>query len=293
LRLTGRFLHTTPCGPAPALYCEQGESAGWLARAWPAGVLGKDEAVIDTVTWPPRLTPEEADLGFMLFLDDDTEDAPWMVMGDLQFWSASGFAHSLRTYAHTQGLPWFVASMLPIEFAWPGVPRKKVLSPDTFVAFVPEHSRSSYDVEEEGSVPPFVLEVVSPRSVERDQVEKRRAYRMLGVQEYALFTPREEGPSTLVGYRREASGAFVPWLMDSQGRLWSDVLGLFLVVQGRLLQAQTPEGHLLLTPEQAEFARQRAETERQRAEADLRRAEEEIERLRRALERFREDGTNE
>jgi hypothetical protein len=180
------------------------------------------------------------------------------------------------------------------------VARKKLLSPDTFVAFVPEHPRSCYDVEVEGSFPPFVLEVVSPNSTTRDQVEKRRAYNMMAVREYALFTPREEGPSTLEGYRRAASGAFGRWAPDAQGRLWSAVLGLHLVVQGRLLQAQTPEGRLLLTPEQAEFARQRAETERlradaerQRSEAELRRAQEEIERLRRELERYREQGANE
>lgn len=52
---------------------------------------GEDEAVVEAAAWPQRLTPEEADLGFMLFLDDDTEDAPLMVMGDLQFSSASSF----------------------------------------------------------------------------------------------------------------------------------------------------------------------------------------------------------
>jgi hypothetical protein len=277
-------------------------------------VLGKDEAVIDTATWPPRLTQEDADFLFMMFLENDTKDAPWMVMGDLQFWSASGFAHSLRTYAHEQGLPWFVASMLPIQFEWPDVARKKVLSPDTFVAFVPEHPRSCYDVEVEGSFPPFVLEVVSPSSTARDEEEKRRAYSMVAVREYALFTPRDGAPSTLEGYRRGESGAFEPWAPDAQGRLWSAVLGLHLVVQGRLLQAQTPEGRLLLTPEQAEFARQRAETERQQAETErlradaerqrsaaelrrsdeeLRRAAAEIERLRRELERYREERPNE
>ena len=156
------------------------------------------------------------------------------------------------------------------------------------MAFVPEHPRSCYDVEVGGSFPPFVLEVVSPNSTTRDQVEKRRAYNMMAAREYALFTPREAGPSTLEGYRRAASGAFGRWAPDAQGRLWSDVLGLFLVVQGRLLQAQTPGGRLLLTPEQAEFARQRAETERQRAEEELHRAEAEIERLRRELEKYRE-----
>jgi hypothetical protein len=242
------------------------------------------------------MTQAQADDLFMLFLDDDTEDAPWMVMGDLQFWSASGFAHSLQGHAHEQGLPWYVASMLPIEYVWPGSSRKRVLSPDTFVAFVPEHPRSSYDVAVEGSFPPFVLEVVSPRSTTRDREEKRKAYDLLGVREYALFTPREGTPSSLEGHRRTAAGAFEPWPPDAEGRLWSAVLNLYLVVQGRLLLAQTPEGRPLLTPEQERVARQRAEADRRRAEADRRRAEaalqeakEEIERLRRALEREQGD----
>ena len=91
-----------------------------------------------TVKWspPPLNTDEGRDL-FMLTLEDDTEEAPWMVMGDLQFWSASSFAYTLQDYAHAEGLGWYVASMLPITYLWPGSPRKRVLAPDTFVAFVP------------------------------------------------------------------------------------------------------------------------------------------------------------
>ena len=211
----------------------------------------------------PPLTQEQIDDFFMLMLEDDTEDAPWMAMGDLQFWSASGFAHSLRNYARRQRLPWYVASMLPILYDWPNASRKKILSPDTFVAFVPDHPRTSFDVAAEGGVfPPFVLEVVSPSSVERDEQEKRQAYDSLGAREYALFTPREGHGSTLAGYRRDALGKFVPWLLDAQGRLWSEVLGLFLVVNGPLLQAQTPDGRLLLTPEQADDAADRADVAR-------------------------------
>lgn len=232
--------------------------------------------------WRP-LTQQEADDLFMLTLEDDTEDAPWMVMGDLQFWSASSFAHSLRNYAHERGLPWYVASMLPIEYEWPDAARKKVLSPDTFVAFAPEHARTSFDVVVEKDFPPFVLEVVSRSSTKRDEREKRKAYQLLGVREYALFTPREGAPSTLAGYRRGEAGHFERWQPDEQGRLWSAVLGLYLVVQGRLLQAQTPEGILLLTPEQAEAGRRRAE-------AELHRAEDEIDRLRQELERLRGEG---
>lgn len=248
----------------------------------------------------PPLTTEQEQKLFMLLLQDDTEDAPWMVMGDLQFWSASSFAQSLRTYAHEQGLGWYVAAMLPITFEWPGVPNKRTLAPDTFVALVPEHARPSYDVAIEGGFPPFVLEVVSPSSIARDQEEKREAYDLLGVREYALFTPHGDGASTLEGYRRSAAGRFEPWPPDEHGRLWSEVLGLFLVVHGTLVQAQTRDGRLLLTPEQEAEGRQRAEAvrqqeieARQRAEEAYQkevearqRAEEEVERLRRGLERY-------
>ncbi|HEX5504992.1 MAG TPA: Uma2 family endonuclease [Thermomicrobiales bacterium] len=227
---------------------------------------------------PPLTRQQEIDL-FMVMLEDDTEDAPWMVMGDLQFWSASGFAHSLRVYARERGLGWYVASMLPIEYTWPPSSRRRVLAPDVFVAFAAQHSRPSFDAEAEG-FPPFVLEVVSPSSTTRDQQEKRLAYEMLGVREYALFTPREGTPSALQGYRRGADGQFAPWAADEQGRLWSEVLGLYLVTRGALLQAQTSEGRLLPTPEETAAALRDAEEARRRAEA-------EAEQLRRELERYR------
>ena len=233
----------------------------------------------------PPLTQEEEDELFLLLLENDEEDSPWMVMGDLQFWSASGFAQSLRAYAHRQGLPWYVASMLPIDYRVPGTGHRGRLAPDTLVAFVPERARTSFDVAAEGGFPPFVLEVVSPSSVGRDEREKRRAYNLLGAREYALFTPREGRASTLAGWRRGARGRFESWRPDEQGRLWSEVLGLYLVVQGALLQAQTPDGALLPTQEQAEEGWRRAEEGRRRAEEGWRRAEEEIAALRRALGR--------
>ena len=203
-----------------------------------------------TQPWRPTLTPAQEDELFMLMLEDDTEEAPWMTMGDLQFWSASSFAHSLRTYAHERKLGWYVASMLPIIYGEPSSTRKRQLSPNTFVAFVPEHSRQSFDVAREGGFPPFILEVVSPSSIERDEIEKRHAYELLGVREYALFAPRDGDDSTLAGFRRGDDGQFAPWVPDAEGRLWSETLGLFLAVRGPFLQAETAEGELLLTPEQ-------------------------------------------
>jgi hypothetical protein len=154
------------------------------------------------------------------------------------------------------------------------LPRKKQLAPDTFVAFVADHPRESFDSDAEvGGFPPFVLEVVSPSSRQRDKREKREAYGLLKVREYALFWPKAMAPSTLTGYRRSASGRFVAWKPDREGRLWSEVLGLFLVVRGAAVRAQTADGRLLPTPEEAEVARQQAEAAYQQAEAAYQQAE--------------------
>jgi hypothetical protein len=75
--------------------------------------------------------------------------------------------------------------------------------------------------------------------------------------------------------------------------LWSEVLGLYLVVRGAFLQAETPEGQLLLTPEQSAAARRRAEEAQRRAEEERereadarRRADADVEQLRRELARY-------
>ena len=219
---------------------------------------------------------------FLASLEDDTEEAPWMVMGDAQFWSASGFAHSLRIYAREQERPWYVAAMLPILYRrWPGQ-RKGQVAPDTFVAFVAQRARMSYDVEREGAFPAFVLEVVSPSSVVRDVEGKTTLYEAQGAQEYALFNP-DDAITPLRGYRRGADNLFEEWPLEG-GRLYSAVLDLWLTVtdeQGqRLVQAVTPQGRLLLTPAQAEAARLQAEQRAQDAKEQVARLRAELEQLR-------------
>ena len=220
----------------------------------------------------PPLTRQEADDLFMLTFADDPADTPRVAMDDLRFWAMSTFAHCLQSYARRQRLAWYVTSLLPIAFDCPGAARKRTVTPDTFVAFAADHPRTSYDVAAEGGTfPPFVLEVASPSSIDRDQQEKRRTYELLGAREYALFTPREGDSSTLEGYHSDSANRFMPWLPDEHGRLWSAVLGLHIVVRGPLLQAQTAEGQLLPTPEESEAARQRAEQESAQLRSELNR----------------------
>ena len=240
------------------------------------------------------LSEEESNLLFMALLEDDTEDATWMVMGSLQWAAASDFFQSLRDYAMRHRLPWFVAGMTPILYTWPGLPGKQQLAPDVFVAFRPDGPRSSFDLEIEGDFPPFVLEVVSPSSFARDQGKKLQAYELLGVREYALFTPHADFPSALEGYRRNAAGVFEPWPRDDQGQLWSEILSLHLVARGSTLRAVSPEGQLLPTlteaveaQEREAAARQQEAAARQQEAVARHEVEAENERLRREIEQLR------
>jgi Uma2 family endonuclease len=201
---------------------------------------------------------------------DDTEEAPWIVMGDRQYWAVVRVASTLRIYAQTHHLPWYVAGRLPIRYRRPGEQRKRQVAPDVMVAFVPQRRRDSYDMEQEGVFPAFVLEVLSHSSVARDTDRKRRLYEALGAQEYVLFAPEPgllEPP--LQGYRRGESGRFEPLRPDAQGRLWSEVLGLWRMPEGGALRAVQPDGQLLLTHEEEAAARAQETAARHKAEEEL------------------------
>jgi hypothetical protein len=68
---------------------------------------------------------------------------------------------------------------------------------------------------------------------------------------------------------------------------WSDVLGLWLTVDGSYLQARTKDGRVLLSPAQEAVAR-RHEATAHRQEAEARRvAEAEVARLLREIEQLK------
>jgi hypothetical protein len=221
------------------------------------------------------LTPE--DLRFLRSVADDTEDAPWMVMNDRQWREASALFWSLQIYAQHHPVSWYPGGMLPLTYLLPGESHLRQVAPDVFASTVPVQERDSLRVDLEG-MPPFVMETVSKSSVRRDLEEKERIYRALGAQEYAIVR-LDLAEARLEGYRRSETGAWNVWGPDAQGQLWSEVLGLGLVMRGREVRAVTREGELLRTPPEAEAARQRAEAARQQAE-------EELARLRAALERL-------
>ena len=67
------------------------------------------------------------------------------------------------------------------------------VAPDVFVVLgTARGRRTSYKVWEEGKPPDFVLEVISPRSKDRDLVDKAGKYAAMGVREYFVFQPDPE-----------------------------------------------------------------------------------------------------
>src|SRR5579883_89649 len=75
---------------------------------------------------------------------------------------------------------------------------------------------------------------------------------------------RAIGPGRGTSGGISAIGTWEAWEPDAQGQLWSEVLGLGLVMRGREVRAVTREGELLRTPPEAEaeIARLRAALER-------------------------------
>jgi hypothetical protein len=66
----------------------------------------------------PTLSPTEWQ--FLRILADDTEDAPWMVMSEPQWRSASALFWSLEVYAQTHPVAWHPGAMLPLTYGTPG-----------------------------------------------------------------------------------------------------------------------------------------------------------------------------
>ena len=137
--------------------------------------------------------------------------------------------------------------------------------------------------EEDGRLPDFILELLSPKTAKNDRTVKKDLYAwVFGTSEYFLYDPRRR---TLEGFRLAAPGIYRPLTPDAQGRLWSEQLGVFLGLwhgvwnrsEADWVRLFRPDGSLVPTREEAK--REQAEAERRRAEQ----AEAELARLRALL----------
>ncbi|MFQ5859660.1 MAG: Uma2 family endonuclease [Anaerolineae bacterium] len=137
--------------------------------------------------------------------------------------------------------------------------------------------------EEGGRYPDLIIELLSPSTAETDKTDKKDLYeRTFRTPEYYWYDPASQ---ELVGWRLQA-GRYERMTPNAEGRLWSEVLGLWLGTWEGEFQGERAvwlrffdaDGQLVLTGEEAaqaeaEAERQRAEDAEQRAEAERQRAE--------------------
>jgi Uma2 family endonuclease len=157
----------------------------------------------------------------------------------------------------------------------------------------------SYYVGEDGPSPMVVIEIASKETWRQDLEDKPAKYAAMGINEYFVFDPNKRSLwrgqwrsfNRLIGWRKTpVSGQFKMLEKDMKGRLWSEELESWLVVEDNDLQLYKADGQPRLTKEeaearradaaqqQAEVALHQAEAEARRAEAEARRAEAEARR---------------
>lgn len=182
------------------------------------------------------------------------------------------------TYAHAALTGWFrddptiwVGADMFLYYE-EGVP-SSVVAPDIFVVTRTHkrHKRDIFQTWVEGRVPDLVLEIMSSTSVRRDTVIKYELYQALGVREYWLYDPTEEGfiQPRLRGYML-VDGEYQPIdVREVDGRLVgvSDALGLELHADAEWFRFFNSESGEYL-PDTNETRRALEESERARRELE-------------------------
>jgi len=155
---------------------------------------------------------------------------------------------------------------------------KACVCPDVFlvkgVGKRTDNRRRTYKLWEEGGLAPSLVIELTSESTRDEDVEKKKLYERLGVEEYLLFDPLGEYlRPRLQGFRLE-DGRYQPLIQRVDGSLESRTTGLILKPEGRQLRLVDREtGEPLLTAAEADEARLAAEEK-------LRALEEEVKRLR-------------
>lgn len=175
----------------------------------------------------------------------------------------------LRPYLEAQA---DLAVFHDLVFAWDHL-AVKPYAPD--IAVVPnvhdrEKNRGQFVIEEEGTRPSLIIEVVSPSSREADRVIKVRDYARVGVQEYVYIDQRTYKGTIIwevVGFQLQ-EGVYLPILTDEDGALYLTTLNLRIGIEdGKVWLEDGATGENLLTNLEAQRARRVAEERANAAEA--------------------------
>ncbi len=121
--------------------------------------------------------------------------------------------------------------------------------PDFFVVLdVEKKPRKSWVVwEEGGKYPNVIVEILSPTTAETDKGLKKQIYQdIFRTPDYFWFDPET---LEFQGFQLMA-GQYQIVEPNEKGWLWSQQLGLYLGIDNNQLRFFTPEGKLVLTPEE-------------------------------------------
>ncbi len=193
---------------------------------------------------------------------------------------------------------YFVGGNMTIYFS----PRQKksefFRGPDFFLVLDcdPNPKRKSWVVwKEDGKYPNLIIEILFDSTADVDRGEKKQIYQdIFRTPDYFLYDPYK---AVLEGYHL-VEGRYQSLTPNSEARMWSAQLGLFLGVYADQLRFFTPSGELIptleelaeadieqlnLATERAEFATEQAKLATERAELEYQKRIEITDKLKRSL----------
>ncbi|NEP59065.1 MAG: Uma2 family endonuclease [Symploca sp. SIO2G7] len=186
----------------------------------------------------------------------------------------------------------FVGANLSVYFSEEQLKNQDFRGPDLFVVKdVEPRTRASWVVwHEDGRYPDFILELLSTSTSNIDKGLKKELYQTkFRTPEYFWFSPitLEFAGFSLIAGKYEAIEP------DDGGRLWSEVLGLYLGIWEGKLRFFRENGELVLRPEEiAQQEQQRANQEQQRADQEQQKRLEAEAALEELLQSLRDRGIN-
>jgi len=165
-------------------------------------------------------------------------------------------------------------------------PRQPDLAVVDGLEVVPKRKKDyspSYYVGADGPPPRLIFEIASQNTWQADLEEKPGVYARMGVKEYFVFDPQPglgvwtnqwRAKERLIGWRLQGDGSYAELAKDEQGRMWSEELESWLVLdpaKNEQLLLYSAEGELRVNKAEAES--QRAEAAQQNSLSERRRAD--------------------
>jgi len=150
---------------------------------------------------------------------------------------------------------YFIGANLTIYFSRQQLKNRDFRGPDFFlVKNTQNYPRRSWVVwEEDGKYPDLIIELLSTSTAAIDKAFKKTLYEeRFRTQEYFWFSP---DTLELAGFKL-IDGKYMSIKSNSSNLLWSNVLGLYLGLQGDKLRYFDVEERLVLTPEEVALQEQ-------------------------------------